>query len=257
MELLSPISNRGIAWAYTDGACSGNPGRGGWAYIVAYQDSKNKFKIIEASGYEKSTTNNRMEMDAVLKVMRHLKQSGFDQQVYCFTDSSYVASGLNAWVFGWARNGWKKKDGSDVANADLWENLMQAKKAFKKFELLVVPGHSQVLGNEYVDQLAVAAYEQSEGVSVREVSDGGRAIVEAFKLAPLLREEMDKSSESGKKKSSSKKALFYMSLVGGELQKHQSWSECEARVKGRSGAKFKKVTVPEEEAEIKKGWGLA
>ncbi|NCN39902.1 ribonuclease HI [bacterium] len=255
MEPASPIHKSGIAWAYTDGACSGNPGIGGWAYLVAYQDLKKKLKIVEASDLEAKTTNNQMEMMAVLKVMRHLKQSGFEQDVKCYTDSSYVANGLNAWVFGWAKNGWRKKDGSDVANAEIWKNLMAAKKAFKSFELLVVPGHSEVLGNEYVDKLAVAAYEFKKGLGPREVKDGGKAVYEAFEKSPKLRSEMDQSA-SKSSSGSKKKALFYLSYVDGELQRHQTWSECEARVKGRGGARFKKVTAPEEEAVILKGWGL-
>lgn len=253
-QTKNPIQNSEIAWAYTDGACSGNPGIGGWAYIAGYHGPKG-FRIVEGSNLESATTNNRMEMMAILKVMRHLKQSDFTKHVMCFTDSSYVANGLNSWVFGWAKNDWRKKDGSDVANADLWKNLLGSKRDFDKFELLVVPGHSAVLGNEYVDHLAVAAYQQKMEIKVREVDDPS-ALTPAFSEIPLLRENMEKSSSSSSSSSSKKKALFYMSYLEGKLEKHQTWKECEARVKGRSGAKFKKVTAPEEEATIKKGWGI-
>jgi len=103
---------------YTDGACSGNPGPGGWGAILVFGD-----KEKELSGFEADTTNNRMEMTAVIRGLEALKTSC---HVDIYTDSKYVMQGMIEWIEGWKRRGWKTADKKPVKNCDLWQELEQA-----------------------------------------------------------------------------------------------------------------------------------
>lgn len=250
----NPAVNSDTAWIYTDGACSGNPGAGGWAFCLAVQQ-EGALKIFEASGFDAQTTNNQMEMEAVAQALQFLKERGFAKNAFVFTDSSYVAQGLESWIWGWIKKGWKKADGSEVANVEIWKRLHELRSQFVSLKLEVVPGHADIPGNEKVDKLAVAAYAERATVPVRESADSQALVYSAFSELPQLRRNMQKDGKKSKS-SSSKKALYYLSLVDGRLEKHQTWAECESRVKGTSGAKFKKVTHASEEAGILKAWGL-
>lgn len=131
---------------YTDGACSGNPGIGGWAAVLIYNDIHK-----EISGYDKNTTNNRMELFAVIQALRCLNQS-CDCDV-C-TDSQYVADAFNKdWISAWQRNGWKTASKGEVKNVDLWRALLyEVNKHNVTF--VKVKGHADVELNERCDQLA-------------------------------------------------------------------------------------------------------
>lgn len=131
---------------YTDGACSGNPGIGGWAAVLIYNGIRK-----EISGYDKSTTNNRMELFAVIQALRALKQS-CDCDV-C-TDSQYVADAFNKdWITSWQRNNWKTASKSEVKNVDLWRALLYEVNKHK-VTFVKVKGHADVELNERCDELA-------------------------------------------------------------------------------------------------------
>jgi ribonuclease HI len=130
---------------YTDGACRGNPGPGGWAAVLSY-DGHEK----EISGAEAHTTNNRMELTAVIRALEALKRS---VQARIYTDSQYVRLGITEWIPGWKRRGWLTKDRKPVKNQDLWQRLDELATAHK-IEWHWVPGHAGVPGNERVDRLA-------------------------------------------------------------------------------------------------------
>ncbi|NBV54594.1 MAG: ribonuclease HI [Proteobacteria bacterium] len=133
---------------FTDGACSGNPGPGGWAALLVKDGAR---KTLH--GAEGHTTNNRMEMTAVLMGLRALKAPC---AVTIFSDSQYVVKGMTEWLAGWVRKGWKNSQGKAVENRDLWEELMEAVKPHKvRWEW--VKGHDGHPENELVDGLAVAA----------------------------------------------------------------------------------------------------
>ena len=135
---------------FTDGACSGNPGPGGWGAILRYGD-----KEKELSGGEKETTNNRMELTAVIKALSALKEPCV---VKLTTDSKYVCDAiLNGWVYSWQKNGWKKADKKPALNVDLWETLLPLLETHEvKFNW--VKGHNGHKENERCDQLAVSFY---------------------------------------------------------------------------------------------------
>lgn len=136
--------------AACDGACSGNPGPGGWAYLLRFDDGR----VEEGGGFSENTTNNRMEMQAALALLQRIaqepRQSGFTIR----TDSKYLIQGFNQWLKGWKQRGWKKADGKPVLNRDLWEKLDRAR--LPGVALTHVKGHSGDPDNERVDAIAVA-----------------------------------------------------------------------------------------------------
>lgn len=131
---------------YTDGACSGNPGEGGWGAILRYGAFER-----EISGYEPDTTNNRMELKAAIEGLRALKESC---EVELFSDSSYMVNAFEKnWIYGWKFNGWKTKNKDDVKNMDLWRELdMLCAKHYVNW--IKVKGHSDNEYNNRCDQLA-------------------------------------------------------------------------------------------------------
>ena len=133
---------------YTDGACSGNPGPGGWAAILIYGDREK-----EISGGEKETTNNRMELMAAIKALSVLKGRC---EVDLYTDSTYVRSGITQWIHDWKGRGWKTADKKPVKNLDLWQALEEV-ALLHDVNWHWVKGHSNHPLNDRVDALAVAA----------------------------------------------------------------------------------------------------
>jgi ribonuclease HI len=130
---------------YTDGACRGNPGPGGWAATLRRGDNEK-----ELAGAEAMTTNNRMELTAVIRALEALKRP---VQAKVYTDSEYVRRGITEWITSWKARGWRTADRKPVKNQDLWERLDELAAAHK-IEWHWVKGHSGVAGNERVDLLA-------------------------------------------------------------------------------------------------------
>ena len=151
------------ATVFTDGACSGNPGPGGWAAIVAGPDGD----VRELGGSAAQTTNNRMEIIAAIEALGSL--AAHDGPVVLWTDSKYVLGAAGGWIAGWKRRGWRKADGKPVLNQDLWERLdpLLAPRIVWGY----VPGHAGNPGNARVDEIAVAL---SKGRPVT-LYDGPRA----------------------------------------------------------------------------------
>ncbi len=133
---------------FTDGACSGNPGKGGWGAILRFKD-----RVKELSGFEAETTNNRMELTAVIKALEALK---FPCKVILTTDSLYVAKGITAWLPEWKMKGWRTANKKPVKNADLWQALDKLASAHE-IEWLWVKGHTGHAENERCDELATKA----------------------------------------------------------------------------------------------------
>lgn len=137
---------------YTDGACSGNPGLGGWGAVLVYNG-----KEKELSGSEKETTNNRMELTAVIMALNALNQPC---EVKLTTDSKYVCDAVNkGWVYSWRKNGWKKSDKKPALNVDLWKELLSLLEKHE-VEFIWVKGHNGHKYNEICDALAVKEYQK-------------------------------------------------------------------------------------------------
>jgi ribonuclease HI len=132
---------------FTDGACRGNPGPGGWAALL-----RTGLKEREIAGGEPETTNNRMELIAAIEALNALKRPC---RVELYTDSSYVRDGITKWIHGWRRNGWRTSGRKPVKNADLWESLVEA-AARHQVDWHWVKGHSGHAENDRVDALACA-----------------------------------------------------------------------------------------------------
>jgi len=141
---------------YTDGACSGNPGPGGWAFILTH-DATGQRK--DSSGAELQTTNNRMELTGVIKGLSTLKRPC---RVEIVTDSQYVAKGITQWLAGWKRQGWQRKEGKrfkPISNADLWQKIDEL-IALHEVNVQHVLGHRGHPENEECDRMAVDAYKK-------------------------------------------------------------------------------------------------
>ena len=139
--------------AFTDGACSGNPGPGGWGAILQARDGDTVLRERELSGGEAATTNNRMELMAAISALEALERPS---AVTIVTDSTYVRQGVTAWIHGWKRNGWKTAGRKPVKNADLWRRLDEAASRHRvRWDW--VRGHAGHPENERADALARAA----------------------------------------------------------------------------------------------------
>ncbi|MFO0956918.1 MAG: ribonuclease HI [Isosphaeraceae bacterium] len=149
-----PADDRDFVQLFTDGACSGNPGPGGWAYILKHPASG---KVRDGSGAEPATTNNRMELMGVLKGLESLKRPC---RVELVTDSQYVGKGIAEWMPKWKAQGWRRKERNafkPVINVDLWQEI-DAQLARHEVHVEVVLGHNGHPENEACDRMAVAAY---------------------------------------------------------------------------------------------------
>lgn len=219
---------------FTDGGSIGNPGPGGWGAIVADKDGE---KVVELGGRDENTTNNRMEMTAIIEALSKAPGGAID----IYSDSKYVIQGITQWIFGWQKNDWKTKSKTDVLNKDLWQKLVEVSSS-KDIEWHHVEGHVGVPANERVDEIANSlARGKSVSLFNGDLSDYS---VDLSKT---------KGSEEAKTRKSNGKAYSYISMVDGKVEKHKTWTECEARVKGKQ-ARFKKTFSKEDEEEIIKSW---
>jgi len=130
---------------FTDGACKGNPGPGGWGVVLRMGHHEK-----DISGHDPATTNNRMELTAVIRALGALNQAC---EVHLHTDSRYVIDGITKWIFGWQKNGWKNSQKKPVLNADLWQDLIAAVRPHK-IQWIWVKGHDGHPENERADKLA-------------------------------------------------------------------------------------------------------
>ena len=137
---------------YTDGACSGNPGKGGWGALIQENDNEKKL-----SGSELNTTNNRMELTAVIKALEQYDEA---REIEVFTDSKYVMQGITEWIKNWKNNHWKTSQKKDVKNKDLWI-LLDTVSAKHDIKWSWVKGHAGDYGNEIADKLATQAILES------------------------------------------------------------------------------------------------
>ena len=143
---MSSKKSKGLV-IYTDGACSGNPGPGGWGALMQFGDAEK-----ELYGGEEETTNNRMELTAAIKALEAIKP-GYKGPITLWTDSTYVMKGITEWIHNWKARGWKKSDKKPVVNADLWKELDAVNEQWD-VTWRWVKGHAGEEGNERADALA-------------------------------------------------------------------------------------------------------
>lgn len=154
--------NRTIETIYTDGACTGNPGPGGWGVVVYFTD-ESTYEIGDAAA---QTTNNRMEMQAALAALKFLAANKQSEPITLYTDSEYLIKGVTQWVKGWKKKGWKTAQGKPVLNQDIWENLDQFNTPLVRWQH--VRGHTGNVGNERCDTIA-RAFANGKSPSLRQL----------------------------------------------------------------------------------------
>jgi len=230
---------------FTDGACSGNPGPGGWGAIIVAPDGR----VLELAGREEPTTNNRMELGGVIASLRAVK--GMQGKALIHTDSTYVIEGITSWIKGWKRRGWTTAAGEPVKNEDLWRALeaLVAERGRGGVEWRWVKGHAGHDANERCDELAVAA-------AKRKPCDLYEGPLLGYPYGSLLPSEAKALPARPKdRKAADTRPVAYLSYLDGKLMRHATWAECSARVHG-TPAKFKKVRSEDEAAAARKSWGL-
>ncbi len=234
---------------YCDGACSGNPGPGGWAAVIIFPEGR----VLELGGGERPSTNNRMEMLGAIAALSAVQDR--PEPVKLYTDSGLLINGITGWIHGWTRKDWVTAGGKPVVNRDLWERLDSLARARKgRLAWGHVKGHAGHEINERCDVIAVAF---SKGV--KPALYEGPAVGCGYSLLEPGAGHLHKPAPRGKASFSRPKPKaggYYISLVEGRLERHAAWPQCQGRVSGVSGARFKKVASAEEEREVLKLWGV-
>lgn len=258
---------------FTDGSSLGNPGPGGWGAILVLSEGR----VMEMGGVEKKTTNNRMELMALIEGLKRIETltPRSEQQLLqgstlnpnsqgrtlaastlgdltIYLDSSYVHKGATAWSHGWRQNGWQTKAKKDVENRDLWETLLPLLEERKKFGKIIwkhIPGHSGIAGNERADAIATGF---AEGKDVA-LFEGDLEHYNVDILNTAVDEGVAKKRTASRAHSRAK-AYSYLSLLGGKVVRHTNWADCERRVKGKTGARYKKALSLDDEKKILREW---
>ncbi len=234
---------------FTDGSSLGNPGPGGFGAVILFQKEN---KVIEIGEYEASTTNNRMEITAAIEALLAIEKENGETIIY--TDSAYLLNGITSWVYGWEKNGWVTGTKEPVSNIDLWQKLLLEVRKRQKTGIVTwekIKGHAGIVGNERADIIATSFADQNPVEFFHGTLEAYEKMI-GGKLLDLAHVKSPKKKSSG----SSKKAYSYLSLIGGKLAKHETWAECERRIKGVSNVKFKKALSKEDEENILREWGI-
>ncbi len=227
---------------FTDGSSRGNPGRGGWGAVIA--SPKN---VYELTGRADTTTNNRMELQAVIESLEFLQKNNQAQtEIVINSDSQYFKNGFEKWMYGWQSRGWLTSTKQPVLNQDQWEKLLNLKPLFPKLSINHVRGHVGIPGNERADELATLSADdlaplcyqgsrQNYTVDLSVVSSAGTNSTKS------------KSKKTGK-------AMCYLSMVDGVIKEHETWAECQARTDGQSKARYRRADSVAERDEIVRSW---
>lgn len=226
------------AWVLvSDGACSQNPGPGGWGLILSIPG----VGVREWGGAEPASTNNRMELFGFYRGLQEVfraAQESSSRELRVISDSKYVLEGAERNLKNWSTQGWKTRAGDDVKNRDLWEKILKGQEVLAglgfrlKYEL--VKGHAGSEVNERADQIAVR-FSRNEAV---ELYSGG---FENYPVSFVTDEKFEP---------------VYLSWVGGKLGRHRTWEECRTAVEGKAGARYKKIKNRLEERETLENWGI-
>lgn len=235
---------------FTDGAAKGNPGPGGWGAIIVLPEGQ----VMELGGRaEGATTNNRMELTGAIQALAALRAVRGTLAIY--TDSTYLIEGIRGWIFGWRKRGWKTAAGGDVLNRDLWEQLDDLVSTRGKGAIAwhYVRGHAGTPGNERVDEIA-DGLAQGKPIALYRgpLIQYPHAILDLPEDTNLPR----RAPAASARRESPKAPHSYLSVVDGQLARHATWAECERRVKGRAGARYKKAMTPADEAAILREWNI-
>ncbi len=234
---------------FTDGSSLGNPGPGGFAAVIVI----NGAYVTELGAHVPHTTNNRMELFALVEGLKRLKDE--KGALTIFLDSQYVHKGATEWVHGWKKRRWMTSGKTPVEHRDLWEELdllLIARAKLGKISFTHVPGHSGIVGNERCDEIATSYAQGSEpGLYHGPLADY------AVDILNITIDEKAQAKRSLQRAHARTKAYSYLSLVAGVANRHATWAECEKRVQGKKGeVKYKKSISAEDERYILQVWGV-
>ncbi len=261
---MNKKSKSPVNWIiFCDGACSGNPGIGGWGSILS-----NGLNVVEMGGFIAATTNNRMEIFAALQSLRYIiHQDQPISKITIYTDSKYLINSVTEWIFGWKRNNWKTKSGEPVKNKDLFEDLFLVLQEIKNVEVdwSYVPGHSGIAGNERADQIAVGLLKKDQSLVLfkGKIEDYKYIDYNDLKISSSesnSKTDLKNSHESSFKSDSpvqaknNKPTLGYVSFINGQIKVYKHWPQCQLDVQGKSYAKFKKFSSEPELFTILQTW---
>jgi ribonuclease HI len=261
---------------YTDGSSLGNPGPGGYGCVIVFQEFG---EVVELGGYARETTNNKMELTAIIKALEYvqkhllntvphpnppLHKGGKHTNIVIHTDSSYAINGITKWIFGWQKNNWITSTKTPVLNSEIWKQLIPLKNHFKNLSFEHVKGHSGIWGNERCDMIATSfASKTNINLFHGKLTDYDSRILDKTVsyskkyptlTLPYIRERVIQVSQKTKPIKKSGKAYSYVAQVNGNVYTFEDWDSCKAAVYGRS-AKYKKVFSEQEEQILKKEWG--
>jgi len=235
---------------FTDGAAKGNPGPGGWGAVIVTADRQ----VIELGDRVAHTTNNRMELSGAISGLAAL--TAVTGRVAIYTDSTYLIKGIQEWIWAWRRRGWKTATGGEVLNRELWEQLALLVTAREKGSVSwhYVRGHAGIPGNERVDAIADGL---AQGLPIdlyRGPLDGYPIPILDLPSNTSMPQRTDRPPAATTTKA--KAPYSYLSVVDGQAMRHTTWADCERRVKGRSGARYKKALSQADEAAILRDWRI-
>jgi ribonuclease HI len=242
---------------FTDGSSKGNPGPGGWGAIIVSPAGQ----VTELGGGAPLTTNNKMELSGAIAALSHIAShmASLAGPVEIYTDSTYVIQGIREWIHNWKRRGWRTATGAEVMNRDLWEALssLTSARGPRAITWHYVRGHIGTPGNERVDTIA-DAFATLQPVTLYDgpLSDYDVDIFtlpDDTKVPPRSKSSGTGGGSAGGGRSKGP-AYSYLSVVDGKPMRHATWAECERRVTGRSGARFKKAMNADEQATILREW---
>ncbi|MEK7228271.1 MAG: viroplasmin family protein, partial [Patescibacteria group bacterium] len=196
----------------------------------------------------KKATNNQMELQAVLEVLSDSGARTHKGSVVVYSDSAYVVNGLNSWVYGWEKKGWITTAKTPVENKDIWQKLLILLKEYgKRLSIEKVKGHAGDLYNERCDELAVAA---ALGKKEKHFKGSQKEYDAFLKEIGTTTKKAPPDGGSKKKSKTTGPVYSYVSLVNGKVYADKTWAECEKRVRGKKGAKYKKVFSKAEETSL-------
>ncbi|MEK7514523.1 MAG: viroplasmin family protein [Patescibacteria group bacterium] len=226
------------AIAFCDGASLGNPGRGGWGAVILEGG-----KVKEIGGRALNVTNNAMELTAAIGALHAITS----WNVTIHSDSRYVIRGISEWVSLWEESGWRTKAKKPVENQLLWKKLISEVGKKKEVKWVHVAGHSGIHGNERADVIA-SSFASGKNTTLF-IGPKENYFLDILDISPNAQKSTKRKKDRSR---SSVPAYSYISVIKGKVQLHKTWKECEARVKGISGARFKKSFNREDEALIVK-----
>ena len=230
---------------YTDGSSRGNPGPGGYGFVAIYPNDADEMRIDERGGREDLTTNNRMELKAVIEGLKFFDDyysKNVAPKYEIRLDSAYVLNGSTKWIHGWKSKNWISSTKEEVKNIDLWQE-MDAVINGKEIKWTLLKGHSEIFGNERCDEIATS---YADGKKPNLYSGFLAEYNGAEEILNIKVTTLKKSSNKNKKAV----AYSYVSKVDGNIHIDQTWDECKNRVHKTKGALYKKSISKTDEVNI-------